>query len=295
VENKGEITVHPSDTDGTLEGEDVRVEVLLAGADRPVTALYPDITLGVRGTAVLVWTVDETVRDRMQSGYTVVLDPDNAIAEGDETNNEYVVPTAARLRLMWAGGWAHFCQTGTVEVYGENIGGRNTWNLELYASVHAGGSSRVVADWSTPEVEMDWRYSGDKVCTPEPFLTDWFEVAGDETLEIIRTAGLDIAAHGYRWFSGGGESLTIEDDFGGTTHIPAGLDARCLPQALRYYYDNGPGRSYGSCTYFPAMLAACGGIGAEGVHTAYYLDARSDDITGECWWSTSYLIYREDE
>ena len=60
--------------------------------------------------------------------------------------------------------------------------------------------------------------------------TDWFEVAGDESLNVYRWADLDIVGHGYRWFDGGMDVLQAEDSFEGTSLIPVDTPQECLFQ-----------------------------------------------------------------
>jgi hypothetical protein len=155
--------------------------------------------------------------------------------------------------------------------------------MDLEANVSGAGTRREVANWTSPEFDVRWNDHSGEWC--RFYTSDWFEVAGDETLTINPSAGLDIVGYGYRWFSGGSEALSAENDFGGTTHVPPGTNSECFTNGLPFTIQNG--------------AAVCGpvtcSVGNEGVHQLGRIEAASDDITGYCWWSTTYAIYREDE
>ena len=42
----------------------------------------------------------------MRDGYTAVVNPNNDIAELDSNNNSFIVEGTAKLRLVWAAGYA---------------------------------------------------------------------------------------------------------------------------------------------------------------------------------------------
>jgi hypothetical protein len=195
------------------------------------------------------------------------------------------------LRILWGVGWANFCETGNILTNGENIGGKNNWQMHFTATVQGARGSRRVAGWDSSELEITWRdgNGGDEWC--HSYLSDWFEVAGDEQLVITPWAGLDIAFHGYRWISGGSETLTAADDFGGTTHVPIGTNESCYIQPLSYPY---------ICVNSTFCSGGCGALncsqlGDAGQHIIGPIPALSDDITNTCYWSTTYMIFKEVE
>jgi LysM repeat protein len=288
ITNRGENPVSSLDIGGTLNHENVLIWLTFAEG-RPLTLEFPDVSQNVNQTMTYVWPLSELERERMRGGYTAIVNPGYTIAETNYENNEYTVAETARLRILWGVGWANFCETGTILTYGENLGGKNTWQLHLTATVqNAGGSERIVG-WDSSEFELTWREGngGDTWCHSN--LSDWFEVAGDEALVITPWAGLDIASHGYRWISGGSETLTAADDFGGTTHFPIGTDESCFEQPLSYPYI-----CYGStfCSGGCGVLN-CSWLGDAGEHIIGPIPAYSDDITNTCYWSTTYMIFKE--
>ncbi|MEA3326145.1 MAG: LysM peptidoglycan-binding domain-containing protein [Chloroflexota bacterium] len=283
VQNQGEDPISSSDTGGSLDLANLLVWITFAEG-RPLTQRYIDLNLEPRDDVTLIWPLNESERARMRAGYTVIINPDDSIAESDTTNNQYEVEGVARLRISWMVGYAMFCPTGNTLLRGENVGGKNTWDMQLRASVSSGRSTRRVADWNSPEFELTWRDgSGDWWC--RAYISDWFEVAGDEVLTITRTAELDIATYGFRWFSGGGEVLTAADDFGGTTHVPPDTSESCFETGVTYV-------CHGHCA---CGIITCGWLEDTGVRLLGPFVARSDDIVDYCFWSTTYTIFREDQ
>ncbi len=288
VRNAGEDPITTADVGGTLDHADLTVWLEFEEG-RPMTQVYPELNLGVRETTTLLWPLNELQRERMRAGYSVVLNPVRSIAEVDYENNSHAVGETAKLRIAWLVGWASFCETGNYNVYGENIGGENDWQLHLTATVHGGENRRRVADFDSSHFEITWREGniGNRWC--QVYLSDWFEVAGDEILTITPRAGLDISSYGYRWFSGGYEALSVLDDFGGTTHVPPGTDEACLADGIQY-----PCICIGS-TFCNCGCGAlhCSQFDDAGEHVIGPIPARSEDITNSCYWSSAYNLYRE--
>jgi hypothetical protein len=162
--------------------------------------------------------------------------------------------------------------------------------MQLNASIQGGGSSRVVADWNSPEFETVWQDpQGEGWCSE--FVSDWFEVSGDEELVISRTADLDIFGKGYRWFSGGAESLTAANGFGGTTIVPPGTREECFVEGMQFIRPilGMDVLGTGSCGH-----GTCGLPDDAGIRMLRPIEARSDDITGYCWWTTTYRLFKEE-
>jgi hypothetical protein len=66
-------------------------------------------------------------------------------------------------------------------------------------------------------------------------------VVGDEALTIDRSANLETFGHQTMWFSGGAYTLTVADDFDGTTHVPVDVNDECFSNPASVVYDDGPG------------------------------------------------------
>ena len=288
IQNRGEDPISSADSGGTLDHTNLMIWLEFEEG-RPITQEFPALDLGFRETTTLTWPLNELQRERMRAGYQVVINPNQAFAELDYENNAYQVGETAKLRITWSVGWASFCETGIYNVYGENIGGKNDWQLHLTANVQGGSNSRQVADWDSPHLDITWREGngGDSWC--QLYQTDWFEVSGDESLVVTPWAGLDISAHGYRWFSGGSEALTSINDFGGTTHVPPETAEYCFTDGVSY-----PCICTG-CTFCQCGCGAlqCSRFGDDGEHVIGPIGAHSEDITNSCYWSSTYTIYRE--
>ena len=155
MQNRGETTLTNADDDGSLDHANLTVWLEFADG-RPLSKVFEDISLGARETMTLDWSISSTERERMRGGYNIKLNPDGAIAEKDLTNNDYKVGETTRLRLVWMAGHATFCATDHFLLRGENVSGKNTWDMKLYATVQGGGHTQVVADWTSPEVEINW-------------------------------------------------------------------------------------------------------------------------------------------
>lgn len=288
IANQGEDPVAYGDGGGSMDNEDLVIWLTFAEG-RPLILEFPDASQNVRQPMTYVWPLSALERERMRDGYTAIVNPGHTIAETNYDNNEYTVAETARLRILWGVGWANFCETGNTLLYGENVGGKNTWQMHLTATVQDAMGSQRVAGWDSSEFELTWRDGNGGGSWCRPYLSDWFEVAGDETLVITPWAGLDIASHGYRWISGGSESLTAANDFGGTTHVPVGTEESCFEQPLNYpYICVGSTFCSGGCG-----TLRCSQLGDAGQHIIGPIPAYSDDITNTCYWSTTYMIFKE--
>jgi hypothetical protein len=277
VQNRGEAPLSSSDTGGSLDLANLLVRIILEDGES-LDLYYPELDLGYRESTILVWPLTGAERDRMRDGYTVILNPERSIAELDASNNEYEVEGVARLRISWRFGKATFCPVGRMRWYGESPV-TNTWDMHLTATVRSGESIRTVAAWDSPEFELNFRYDyGNGWCGE--YLSDWFEVAGDEVLTISTSSGLDVFGYGYRWFTGMAEELTAGDDFGGTHHVPPDIDVEISVPEME---------SLGECNFW-----VYGWSGDDGLHHIGPCQVVSEDITGYCDWETIYKIFRED-
>ncbi len=221
IKNQGDVTPSTSDRDGTVYQEDllIRLSDFLRRSSYPaIEQTFEDISLGVRVKKVLSMDISAEHRVAMVGGYRVTINPRGTISELDRENNTFEVPGIARLRIAWGGQFALFCPTNNYQVYGRDVSGDNTWDMQLTARIAGGSSSRVVADWNSSEVVIDWVHDyGDKWCIG--FCYRLVELAGDEELIISRTAELDIQRRGFRWFSGGAESLSAANNYNGATLV----------------------------------------------------------------------------
>ena len=289
VQNRGETTLTDADDDGSLDHASLTIWLEFPEG-RPLSKVYEVEHLGAREYLNLDWEIQGSERERMRDGYTIHLNPDGAIAEPNVSNNTYNIGPTTRLRLVWMAGHATFCPTNRVLLRGENVSGRNTWDMKLYATVQGGGEATVVADWTSPEFEVHWDDpQGEAWCSE--FVSDWFEVAGDEKLEITRIAELDIVGKPYRWFSGGGESLSAANNFGGTTSVSPGTSESCFVDGLQYIRPITGMDVLGTGVCGPIT---CSGLSEEGIRMLGPIGANSEDITGYCWWSTTYRLFEEE-
>ena len=165
----------------------------------------PDVSLGRwNGSNAFVFSligVDETVRQRMLDGYSVVVNPDGAILESDTTNNTFSVPALNQLRIR-------------LMVLRVLYNYRNSTEFFFTAFAGSGADRRQVADFHFEDFDLaceDWtihRNNDYRICRDYLFTHDadystpWFPISGDETLEInVRTThrgGFD-RTYSYAW------------------------------------------------------------------------------------------------
>jgi len=119
----------------------------------------------------------------MRYGYSVTVDPDETITEGNISNNIFSVEPATRLWLSWYSIKSPWDKRGRVE-----------YSLDAY--IVSGGERRQIADWNIRQ-DIDWagscswRSYCNKIFGFNPgneYETRWFEIYGDEMLEIETTA-----------------------------------------------------------------------------------------------------------
>ena len=159
------------------------------GSQLPISAELRNISLIREGDSAQTFLINipESERPNLQGGYSVVVNPDNAIVEDDTTNNAFIVPASTQLmiRMIWMGTHYHY---------------RESTEYYFTAFAGSGAERRQVADFHFDFGDLeDFRACGDyserygnqaRTCsTPlfDPYgnyYTPWFPVAGDERLEI---------------------------------------------------------------------------------------------------------------
>lgn len=163
VDNKG-LRVTTSLPDGTPLGLDYN---------------YPSITLAPGESHVFILPEAEAVRDAMAAGYRVTVNPPDTFLEEDHSNNHYDVSEAAELRLYWQ----------TIEA---PYVVRNTVEFDLDAYILSGPERVKVADFSINQ-DINWGSCfEDSYCIriyhrEYEYDTNWFEIYGDQKLEIVLT------------------------------------------------------------------------------------------------------------
>jgi LysM domain len=119
--------------------------------------------------------VSESVRAQMAQGYSVTVNPEASFVESNHFNNTYSIPAAQSLWVYWYGIEAPYSVGGVVE-----------YDLNVYAT--SGRAVRQIADWHIGQ-DIDWGSCFDdryciRVFDDGEYETRWFEVFGDENLEL---------------------------------------------------------------------------------------------------------------
>jgi hypothetical protein len=155
--------------DGELWNGDLDLLVRFPGGDeiQAQPAWWEGVTMRPGDPGLVEWpppgaepAID---RDRLQEGYTVALDPGNDIPESDDDNNTFGVAVGVWLRVMW----------DTIQAPRDHRDHIAYW---FKVDVFSTSGTRHVADWAVEDIDWDDPFS--------LYDTDWFYVAGDETVMI---------------------------------------------------------------------------------------------------------------
>lgn len=165
---------------GPVENKNLRVNtVFMDGTPSSLGYDYPSITLAPGESRVFVLPDAGAVREAMAGGYRVYVNPGGSFLEEDHTNNSYDVSEAAELWLYWQ----------TIEAPYDV---RNTVEFDFDAYILSGPERTRVADFSINQ-DIDWGSCfEDSYCIriyhDDEYSTYWFEIYGDQQLEIVQTA-----------------------------------------------------------------------------------------------------------
>jgi len=163
-----------------------------------------NITLGCFGSTRIEWPeLGPEVRDQMYAGYTISLDPGNEIVEVHENNNDYMVDGGTRLWLAW-------------NIIEAPSGSEDQVEYRFLAYAVNGDYRRQIIRWYIEE-DINWDHCGLE-CRLQfgegDYSTDWFDIYGDEDLEVRITAFypgaliIDEPSHSATWSGpgwGGGQ------------------------------------------------------------------------------------------
>ncbi len=167
--------------DHPLVNRTLAFETLLPdGTTLYIAGSYPHISVEPREERFFEFGgVSESVRERMRGGYSVVVNPDAAIAETNLENNTFTVAGGQRLWIYLYGIESPYSMRNQVE-----------YKFDAY--MVSGTSRRQVADWHIRQ-DIDWGSCFDpRYCIllyqNNEHDTYWFDVYGDENLEVNITA-----------------------------------------------------------------------------------------------------------
>lgn len=170
--------------DGTVENRTLALETLLPdGSSAYMSGSWPTISLEPRQSRTFDITgANESARERLSGGYTVIVNPEGTISESNTENNSYDVDGAAQLQLFW-------CNKNIPHVAGLTSAVR----MYFTADVVTGESSRRVLDthWShsLSGQEVIWGYGHNDRGHPGysyscEVASDVFQILGDEALQV---------------------------------------------------------------------------------------------------------------
>ena len=171
-----QVEVHNNGSGAVQNREITLTTSLPGGSPLGLEFSFPGITLAAGESRWFSLPDSNRFRDQMAAGYRVTVDPYDRILERDEGNNHYDIGEATRLWLNW-----RLIQAPT------SVGHIVEFDLEAY--VLTGTERRQVANWRVSQ-DIDW-----PGCRPDStcllnfnggeFDTGWFDIYGDEYLEVI--------------------------------------------------------------------------------------------------------------
>jgi len=164
---------------GPLENRTVGFETRLPnGTPLYIGGSYPGVNFASGDIRTFdLGGVSETIRERMAAGYVVTVNPEESILESNLENNGFTIGEATRLRIYWS----YINAPSSVGDFVE---------FHLDAKVGLEHTLRQIANWDL-NAEIDWN-SCDPRCwksfnhheTDELYDTAWFDIYGDEVLEV---------------------------------------------------------------------------------------------------------------
>ncbi len=215
--------------DGTVENRSIALETLLPdGSSAYLGGSWPNVTLEPRATRTFdLIGVNESARERLSGGYTVVVNPDFTVPESNPDNNTYDVNRSAQLQLFW-------CNRNIPHVTGLTSAAR----MYFRASVVAGESSEEVLDtsWShrLSGQEVIWGYTHNENGFPSTWyrcegVSDVFEILGDEYLQVNFRATYRVGNYGdFENVGSASYSYGPESNWGAGTMAPEGDFTDCI-------------------------------------------------------------------
>ena len=140
--------------------------------------MIPNVTLGrgiFEARTFALGGITEAVRQRMEAGYSVEVNPTHTIVESNLSNNVFTVQPPVNLRV-------------TVMSLSAPWDYRLTTELDLTAYAGTGTARRQVAHFHF--ADMDWASCNREFgCSlTDNFFSDWFPILGDEMLEVVLRA-----------------------------------------------------------------------------------------------------------
>ena len=207
VENTGE---------ALLDNRTLKLQVFLPD-DSPANLFrsWPNISLNPNESQTFeLIGVDESMRARLQNGYTVFADPDLIIPESDEDNNAIEIPSAGNLRVWW-------CDSYIPHYHGLGSSTRMHLKVEILRgsqaeTVYEADRSKTLTSMETFAYEYNHCYlQGCNYAFSCDENSPEFNILGDEALRVTVNASFLAGTYG-DYENLGSASLTwrAEDNWG---------------------------------------------------------------------------------
>jgi LysM repeat protein len=173
--NLGQLTVTIQNIgEGVLNNRSVSIRsYLMDGTPLYIEGSYPGITLNhSENITFTLGGVTESIRERMQDGYKVTVNPAGTILESNADNNTYIVDGSIRISLV-------VVDAGGPEYFDDSY-------FTLNASIVSGASAQEIANWNiAPTGPTDGMVFRRRLY--DDIQSSYFELMGDEILRITTT------------------------------------------------------------------------------------------------------------
>jgi hypothetical protein len=199
--------------EGDLENRDLGVRIDMADGSyfAAPASWWSDFSLDQYQRASLAWTgIGPDQRERMRGGYTVVLDPEDTIAETNGGNNTYEVRATSEVVV-----WVNAFMTQYYDIQYRRSPQDHTYYMDLDQKTTPPYRLLARGTYGPTEIDDDaWRPHSVGINVQEFYQ---FELAGDENLTVFFSG--DIEDTGIYWLGSAEQVFTPEENWGATETI----------------------------------------------------------------------------
>ena len=293
IQNDGERTgIESVDMYGGIQNRDLLLHIESESGSIQEHRIQ-NFSMDATDSIIVPWPLSETERTQLAGGYTVTVNSDQAIYETNPDNNAHTVTASTILKIAWRQAGAWFCSTA--RQWWGNFD--NHWYFYFDAQLLSSGVPEVIASWHYADLEIDVDDHLEAWCTTD-YISDWFEVGGDEELTVVMSATMKMAGKTDRKSSGGSERFNAANHFGGVTVIPMDMDPGFYDHFV-YTNDVSHAESCGSVVgrtgYGPDPYDWNAGMHQWGPFYVENTFGSGHQDRDPCYWSSTFMIYQAEE
>jgi hypothetical protein len=267
VQNRGETSAGGLIGYGALPPVDLLVEVFRTGSEAPdFSQTFEDVSLDAVEEVRLYLDIDP---DRLD-GYTVRVNSDRKVLEGNYDNNEFTVEPSVELYIDWIGAEYDFCRAGLGAV-GDN------WTFNFVATIVGGDYTTPVVSWT--KQDENGYYIGDSYWIDDgpnkEFESGWFRMNADEHLIINLTANLEIPAYVDVSSDPGSIILDAANNYGYATMVTEDFPVSCMDA-------------------FSTWTPSCEPYDLASSLLAVGMYIHEPSLKSECYWRSTFRVYQRE-